>query len=693
IPSIVIKGEKVGIGSTSPYATLSIKGGGNTTGLLFQATNSDGVPKVTILDNGNLGIGTSTPAAALSVGSGNAIIDGFTKSSYFTATSTSATSTFAGGLTAASSLYVLQNGNVGIGTTSPYVKLSVNGQVAARNFIATSTLFASDFYGGIDVKGKDIYNVHNITGSSSKVGINNNNPAYNLDVVGNINFSSDLYQNGSVFAGAGPGVLYYGNGEGDLDFSTGLFWDKTNSRLSVNNNGTPQYTLDVTGDINFTGSLYKNGSAFIPAAAGGDTQVQYNNAGTLSGDNQFIWNNSSSGLTIGDNNSGGTGVKLTIKPGQTGQSANLTEWYSTGNQAVLAITPNYGSIYNPESGGANTGAVTVDDSLYITQDVHVTGSYYGDGSNLTGVTAASPFNQDLNTSDTPVFAGLTLGTNYAYLNSASNYVEFGGFSSPLNYFTIHGPTYLDTSYIGDVGAFGNVGALCIGSESPGRITYNPGATDCVVSSKRFKNNIKDLTAGLDIIEKLRPVSYTLKTGSPEDIHVGLIAEEVYEIDPRLTARTPEGEIQSVRYSEFTAILTKAIQELWSQVKPILAWFSSDGSQFKVQGEVCVDDVCITKEQFKELLINAGGAAAPINSSDNTNDNSENATATSSDQVSGNGNDTASATEEDDMGEEQPAGDESVTTDNSEAGASTPDPVENTPEPSTSEPAPEAAPTE
>lgn len=41
--------------------------------------------------------------------------------------------------------------NVGIGTTSPYTKLSVVGEVAARNFTATSTTATSTFMGGVYV--------------------------------------------------------------------------------------------------------------------------------------------------------------------------------------------------------------------------------------------------------------------------------------------------------------------------------------------------------------------------------------------------------------------------------------------------------------------------------------------------------------------------------------------------------------
>ena len=97
-----------------------------TIGNLIFGTGIDGTG--TTVSSGNVGIGTSSPYARLSV-------VGEVVAQYFTATSTTATSTFAGGFLAAGSsgLTVLQNGNVGIGTAGPTVKLSVLGNNGALN--------------------------------------------------------------------------------------------------------------------------------------------------------------------------------------------------------------------------------------------------------------------------------------------------------------------------------------------------------------------------------------------------------------------------------------------------------------------------------------------------------------------------------------------------------------------------------
>ncbi|MCB9813853.1 tail fiber domain-containing protein [Candidatus Nomurabacteria bacterium] len=65
----------VGIGTTSPLAKLSIAGNGTGTGRAFSITDSTNVEKFTVLDNGNVGIGTTTPGAKLAISGGNIRLD------------------------------------------------------------------------------------------------------------------------------------------------------------------------------------------------------------------------------------------------------------------------------------------------------------------------------------------------------------------------------------------------------------------------------------------------------------------------------------------------------------------------------------------------------------------------------------------------------------------------------------------
>ncbi len=68
-PKMIISGSggNVGIGTTTPFARLSVRGAGTTTGLLAQFSDSADTPRVTVLDNGNVGIGTTNPGAKLQI--------------------------------------------------------------------------------------------------------------------------------------------------------------------------------------------------------------------------------------------------------------------------------------------------------------------------------------------------------------------------------------------------------------------------------------------------------------------------------------------------------------------------------------------------------------------------------------------------------------------------------------------------
>lgn len=82
--------------------------------------------------------------------------------------------------------------------------------------------------------------------STPKIGIGTLSPQYKLDVNGDINFSGDLYRDG---------VLFSQSPTQWVSVTSGIH---TSSNVGVGTTN-PTFKLDVGGDINFTGNLYQNG--------------------------------------------------------------------------------------------------------------------------------------------------------------------------------------------------------------------------------------------------------------------------------------------------------------------------------------------------------------------------------------------------------------------------------------------------
>jgi hypothetical protein len=78
----------------------------------------------------------------------------------------------------------------------------------------------------------------------------------------------------------------------------------------------------------------------------------------------------------------------------------------------------------------------------------------------------------------------------------------------------------------------------------------------VVSSQRYKEDIKPLDATSHSLYALKPVSFRLKKqfDPTQALGFGLIAEEVEKIDPALVYRNDKGQVESVRYDMVNAML-------------------------------------------------------------------------------------------------------------------------------------------
>jgi len=94
----------------------------------------------------------------------------------------------------------------------------------------------------------------------------------------------------------------------------------------------------------------------------------------------------------------------------------------------------------------------------------------------------------------------------------------------------------------------------------------------ITSDKRWKEQIRPLPFGLDMIEKLKPVDYIRKNNEFKTREIGFIAQDLKEVlddlnyqDQGMLNIDSEG-YMSVRYNDFIPVLVKAIQEQQQQLQ-------------------------------------------------------------------------------------------------------------------------------
>ena len=96
-----------------------------------------------------------------------------------------------------------------------------------------------------------------------------------------------------------------------------------------------------------------------------------------------------------------------------------------------------------------------------------------------------------------------------------------------------------------------------------------GQPGTMMSSRRFKEDIRDMGEASDGLMQLRPVMFRYKADYAQGERVpqpGLIAEEVAEVYPDLVTYSPEDEIETVQYHKLTGMLLNELQKQGEEVR-------------------------------------------------------------------------------------------------------------------------------
>lgn len=486
------------------------------------------------------------------------------------------------------------SGNVGIGTTTPQYSLDVNGSSVFRNHMyvpGNSTIYNAGGSNGTNiVNGNTQLSIghgggSNITlsgsgyldyqiGGSSKmrvisngnVGIGTTTPNELLSIAGNINLTGALKINGNA------GTL----GQVLQSTGTGVQWVAT-STLGISGGGSGSGTVNL-GDL---GQL-----SFYAA----------NSTTTLSGTSTLI---ASNGSSLRVTTAAAASIGLIVK-GSSSQTANLFEAQDSAGSIKMYVGSDGSVISNGNIGGA----------AYYFGSSGGFGSFTRDTGGSASLTIASQ-----NAVGANIIMQIGNGGSSFLVKAASsqtaNIQEWrnsGG--TALVVVTAAGSLGVGTTTPADkLQVFGDVRLGTAGANGCIKDFGGTGIIGSCSSDERLKTNIVDLSDGyLDKMAKLRVITYnwndTAKDLNKVDTtltNYGLLAQNVEENFPELVTTDSNG-YKQVNYSRLSLYLLKSVQELTKKFEKVYAWFAND--KFNVQSDVCVDDYCITKSQFKQMLINS-----------------------------------------------------------------------------------------
>ncbi|MBF0331635.1 MAG: hypothetical protein HQL17_06830 [Candidatus Omnitrophica bacterium] len=391
-----------GIGSVTPAGRLDIAGFGSGSGLSLATRDSTFAATAVIQDDGNVGFGTTAPGKRLVVYSANSqqLRLGYSDAFFWdiTRASTGSLEYYSSDATAGIKMAMNTNGNLGVGTALPDAALSARtiGQNAVVNFYGAT---ASTDYGAIQVSsGGGLSNPLNrplyLQLNAGNVGVGTTNPLY-LFQVGAAP---------TVIAGSSPIAAFKGNFEvdGDVYLANASFNTvRAQSEMIMRQTGDTQGNTFLTlhnRDTNEYGAVLETSAAaallteliFRTSSASRVIRFDDRVASVRTGDPSFHIGGVSADsptLSVGDSYAA-IGNMLRVGaytvPGQTLSVTGSASF--TGNVGIGTTSTAYiletGLVPATVPSGAAPAAA-------IDGDLFVDGQIYADGSALTGLTASS----------------------------------------------------------------------------------------------------------------------------------------------------------------------------------------------------------------------------------------------------------------------------------------------------------------
>ncbi len=549
---LLTKEGNLGIGTSTPEAKLDVSGDIRTTGTL---QTSKGIE----FENGTRLTSTETGSLQQTLANGT-VVDN--------ATGTGTQGRLAKWTdnlgTLGNSVVTEAAGNIGVGTTPAVAKLEIAG--------ANQSILATRFAGAGSATAVTLQKANGTQASPTALANGNEVAGFNF-----AGFDGDSFEVTARIQSFVDGPVSNGVVPQRVGITTGSTVAGRAERLSVTSLGNvgigttaPNSRLDVAGTVNAfqfnTGGqrllVAGAGTLFVGTGAGSGTAAFGPVGNTFVGANAGVTNFSGSFNTM-------LGVVANVG------ANNLANATAIGARALVTQSNSLvlGSI-NGQNGATtdtNVGIGTTAPAAKL--EVH-NGTVLSSGATGGAFVARNPNNQA---------AALRLD----WFNDTARIRYGGNGAGAENGFVIQGQgdaTKLTVRNDGDLVAADDVvssNRIFLISLDKGAGPFGPTFDLCAVqlnntlgssplqitncsSSIRYKTDVHSFTRGLDLLSRLRPVSFRWKNSSHED--VGLVAEEVELVEPLLVTRNAEGEVEGVKYDRLGVVLLNAVQEQQQQLR-------------------------------------------------------------------------------------------------------------------------------
>jgi hypothetical protein len=212
------------------------------------------------------------------------------------------------------------------------------------------------------------------------------------------------------------------------------------------------------------------------------------------------------------------------------------------------------------SGISTLGTVVISSGIITATSGIVT--YFGDGSNLTGLAGAPTLQTVLNVGNTS-----TIGMSISGVITATSFVGDGSGLTGAGS-TVFNDTTTNQEFF-PLFTSTTTGTITASGISTSKLTYNPSNGEMTAinfnstSDINLKTNIQTVENALETVNALRGVSFDWKeTGFGS---YGVIAQELEEVLPELVK---DGEVKSVNYNGIIGVLIEAVKELKKEVEEL-----------------------------------------------------------------------------------------------------------------------------